>query len=263
MLKQDSIQSGTTSGALKKVVIMIPTYNEKDNIENLIREIEALRPKTEKLGKALTILVVDDNSPDGSAQIVQTLSKEFDNIILNIRTKKRGRGSAGTDGFKQALELGADFVIEMDADFSHHPRHIPELLVAADTSDVVLGSRFIPGGADKDRGLYRQTVTKLAGIYVRTLLKLGIRDVSSGYRCFSRKALETLDLENLISTGPSIVLEILYKCVMKGLSIKEVPIIFIDRRQGITKLNWVTLLETLVMVLRLRDLKNRRQLLTL
>jgi dolichol-phosphate mannosyltransferase len=242
---------------LKKTVIMVPTYNEKGNISRLIEEIMALKVP----GNELHVLVVDDNSPDGTSQVVAEIAAKNPRVKIITRTQQRGRGSAGIHGFREALASGADYVIEMDADFSHHPRYLPELIAAAENgADVVLGSRFVKGGADKDRGTYRQTVTKLAGFYVRSLLKLKIRDVSSGYRCFKRSALEQLDLDNLISTGPSIVLEILFKSVMKGMKITEVPIVFIDRRQGETKLNWITLLETLVMVLRLRDLKQRGQL---
>ena len=236
---------------------MIPTYNEKGNIGRLIEDILALKITDEDIH----ILVVDDNSPDGTSKTVSEIATKNSRVRLITRTKQRGRGSAGIDGFRDALASGANYIIEMDADFSHHPHFIPALIEAADAgADVVLGSRFIKGGADKDRGAYRQVITKMAGIYVRTLLQLKTRDVSSGYRCFRREALEQIDLENLISTGPSIVLEILFKCVMKGMKITEVPIVFIDRRQGETKLNWITLLETLVMVLRLRDLRQRGQL---
>ena len=229
------------------IVAVIPTYNERESIESLIREVLSL-----SLG--LNILVVDDNSPDGTGSIVSKLAEESPQVRLLTRKKRKGRGSAGVDGFKTALEMGADLVIEMDADFSHHPRHIPDFLVNAKDHDVVLGSRFVPGGADRDRGVLRQMLTRLAGLYVRTTLDIAIRDVSSGYRCFRREVFEKVDLEDMISAGPSIVLEILYKVCLNGFSVKEVPIIFEDRRQGQTKLDIITLLETLVMVLRLRKM---------
>lgn len=233
---------------------MIPTYNERDNIGALLEKILAL----DIPGHRLKALVVDDSSPDGTGAIVSEFAKKDERVQLLTRTKKRGRGNAGIEGFLYSLNNGADYVIEMDADLSHNPQYLPDLIKAADSgADVVLGSRFVKGGADKDRGLYRQLVTKVAGFYVRTLLKINIRDVSSGYRCFKRKVLESLDLENLVSTGPSIVLEILFLSILKGWKITEVPIVFIDRRQGKTKLNWITLLETMVMVLRLRELRKR------
>jgi dolichol-phosphate mannosyltransferase len=229
------------------IVVVIPTYNESESIESLIREVLSLSLE-------LNILVVDDNSPDGTGAIVSTLAEESPKVKLLTRKKRKGRGSAGVDGFKKGLEMGADLIIEMDADFSHHPRHIPALVANADNYKVVLGSRFVAGGADRDRGMLRQMVTRLAGLYVRTSLGISIRDVSSGYRCFRKEVFEKVDLEDMISAGPAIVLEILYKVCLNGFSVKEVPIIFEDRRQGQTKLDTITLLETLVMVLRLRKM---------
>jgi dolichol-phosphate mannosyltransferase len=235
------------------IVVVIPTYNERESIEGLIREVLSLSLE-------LNILVVDDNSPDGTGAIVSTLAEESPKVKLLTRKKRKGRGSAGVDGFKKGLEMGADLVIEMDADFSHHPRHIPDLVANANNYHVVLGSRFVAGGADRDRGMLRQMVTRLAGLYVRTSLGIKIRDVSSGYRCFRKEVFEKVDLDDMISAGPAIVLEILYKVCLNGFTIKEVPIIFEDRRQGQTKLDTITLLETLVMVLRLRKM-NRQGLL--
>lgn len=232
------------------IVVVIPTYNERESIESLIREVLSL-----SLG--LNILVVDDDSPDGTGAIVSRLAEESPRVRLLTRKKRKGRGSAGVDGFKMALEMGADLIVEMDGDFSHHPRHIPDLVANANNYQVVLGSRFVAGGADRDRGMLRQMVTRLAGLYVRTSLGIKIRDVSSGYRCFRREVFEKVDLEDMISAGPAIVLEILYKVCLNGFTVKEVPIIFEDRRQGQTKLDTITLLETLVMVLRLR--KTHRQ----
>jgi dolichol-phosphate mannosyltransferase len=229
------------------VVVVIPTYNERESIEALIREVLSLSLE-------LNILVVDDHSPDGTGTIVSSLGEESPKVSLLTRKKRKGRGSAGVDGFKKALEMGADLIIEMDADFSHHPRHIPELVAKANNYQVVLGSRFVAGGADRDRGMLRQMVTRMAGLYVRTSLGIKIRDVSSGYRCFRKEVFEKVDLEDMISAGPAIVLEILYKVCLNGFSVKEVPIIFEDRRQGQTKLDTITLLETLVMVLRLRKM---------
>ena len=227
--------------------MVIPTYNEQRNIQPLIQEI-LLLPYD------LHILVVDDDSPDGTGVIVSNLCKQVSRVQLLTRRKRKGRGSAGVDGFKMALDMGASWIIEMDADFSHHPRHIPDLLAHANDYDLVLGSRFVPGGADRDRGLLRQGVTRLAGIYVRHSLNVKIRDVSSGFRCFRREVFDKVDLDDMISAGPSIVLEILYKVCLNGFRVKEVPIVFKDRRQGETKLDTITLMETLVMVLRLRKL---------
>ena len=227
--------------------IMIPTYNERENIEPLINQLLAVAP-------ACHILVVDDNSPDGTGQLVAQMARSNGRIELLTRMKRRGRGSAGIEGFKHALQNGADYLIEMDADFSHHPRYVPIFLEETKHYDVVLGSRFAPGGEDHDRGIIRTNLTKLASFYVRSLLKIKIRDVSSGYRCFRREVFEKVDLDDMISAGPSIVLELLYKVCLNGFRVKEVPIVFKDRRQGETKLDTITLLETLVMVLRLRKM---------
>lgn len=232
-----------------KTFVVIPTYNEAENIEGLIGKILALGIRD------LAIIVVDDNSPDGTCSIVEGCSRKDHRVKLIRRLKKKGRGSAGIDGFKEALLSGADFIVEMDGDFSHDPKYIPDFLAAIEDCDVVLGSRFVKGGMDAGRGLKREIITRLAGIYVRGLLKLNIKDVSSGYRCFKRRVFEKVDLDNMISGGPSIVLEKLYKAISKGFKIKEMPIVFTDRKQGKTKLDYITLLETLVMVLRLRKMK--------
>ena len=233
---------------------MIPTFNERENIEKLINEIIGLE------NEDLHVMVVDDNSPDNTGQVVEEMGKKNHRIQVLSRKNRKGRGSAGIEGFQRALAQGADYIIEMDGDFSHNPRHIPEFLSKIKDYDVVIGSRFVEGGKDTQRGYLRQTITQLAGVYVRTLLHINIRDVSSGYRCFRREALETIDLDNTVSTGPSIVLELLYKLCLKGCKITEIPIVFEDRRQGETKLGLITLLETLVMVLRLRKMRKRGQL---
>ena len=230
-----------------KVVVMIPTYNEVENIEALIREILAL-----PLDEEVSVLVVDDNSPDGTGVLVQKMSAGNSRIHALIRTKRRGRGAAGIDGFQAALTLQADYVIEMDGDFSHQPRFIPDLLRAMKNCDVAIGSRFVRGGKDSDRNLVRKTITFLARNFVRRKFHTAVRDVSSGYRCFSREVLEKVDLDDMISFGPSVVLEILYKLSLLKARIKEIPIIFVDRRQGRTKLIGLTLVETLIMVLRFR-----------
>jgi len=231
----------------KKVVVMIPTYNEVENIQALVREILAL-----PLDEEVSVLVVDDNSPDGTGTLVQKMSASDPRIHALIRTKRRGRGAAGIDGFQAALTLQADYVIEMDGDFSHQPRSIPDLLKAMENCDVAIGSRFVRGGRDSDRNLVRKTITFLARNFVRRKFHTAVRDVSSGYRCFTREVLEKVDLDDMISFGPSVVLEILYKLSLLKARINEIPIIFVDRRLGRTKLRGLTLVETLVMVLRFR-----------
>ena len=180
-----------------KTTVVIPTYNEKENIGDLVNFIVDLNIE------GLNILVVDDNSPDGTGLIVSEIAENNHSVNLLTRKKKRGRGFAGIEGFQRAFNEGADYIIEMDGDFSHHPRYIPDFLKKIPFYDIVIGSRFVPEGQDEDRGLYRKIVTILAGIYIRTLLGIRIRDVSSGYRCFKRHVFELIDLEDLISAGHS------------------------------------------------------------
>ena len=233
----------------KRAVIMIPTYNERENIRELVEEILRL-----PVDHDLQVLVADDNSPDGTGLIVQEMAERNPRVHVLIRKKRRGRGAAGIDGFKKALELAADLVVEMDGDFSHQPRFIPGLLAAAADHDLVLGSRFVAGGKDADRNFIRKFVTICVRAFIRSRFHIPVRDVSSGFRCFRREVLERVDLDDLISVGPSIVLEILYKTFLLGYRIIEIPIEFIDRRKGRTKLTLLTLVETLVMALKFKKM---------
>jgi dolichol-phosphate mannosyltransferase len=228
------------------LVAMLPTYNEAGNIEALVREILALDVPAE-----VRVLVVDDNSPDGTARLVDAMSAAEPRARVLLRTKRRGRGAAGIDGFRAALAMGADYVVEMDADFSHPPRFIPALLAAAMSgADAAVGSRFVPGGSDSDRSLVRRAITWCVRRFIRRRFRTSVRDVSSGFRLFRRGILERVDPDDLISVGPSIVLEILYKMQRLRATIVEVPIAFVDRRAGTTKLSALTLLETLLMAVK-------------
>jgi len=230
-----------------KVVAMIPTFNEAENIRDLIAAILALPGEFD-----VQVLVADDNSPDGTAAIVKGMAASDPRVHLLLRLKRRGRGTGGIDGFKAALELGADLVVEMDGDFSHQPKFIPALAAAARDFDLVLGSRFVKGGRDADRGLVRRFITVLVRLFIRRRFRIPVRDVSSGFRCFRREVLEALDLDDLISVGPSVVLETLYKAHLLGFRIGEIPIEFVDRTRGKTKLNTLTLFETLIMALKFK-----------
>ncbi|MFA6549537.1 MAG: polyprenol monophosphomannose synthase [Candidatus Margulisiibacteriota bacterium] len=227
---------------MPKTYVIIPTYNEAENIEDLLKAILGLGIE------GLVPIVVDDNSPDGTGKIAEKIPR----AKVIIRYKNRGRGSAGIEGFKFALKEGADYIIEMDADFSHHPKYIPDLLKQIEKYDVVLGSRFVPGGKDVDRGFSRQLTTILAQNYIKWMLGVKVKDPTSGFRCFRRKVLEAIDLDHIISTGPSIVSEILYKVKLKGFSIGETPIVFEDRKKGETKLNFGVLLNNLYLIAKFR-----------
>jgi len=227
-----------------KTIVMIATYNERENIEKLVKEILKF-PKIE-------ILVIDDNSPDGTWKIIRRLAKKNRRVKLLLRKKNRGRGLAGIAGYKYCLGHGADYILEMDADFSHNPKYIPDFLKAIKKGDIILGSRLTKGGSDNDRGIIRRTVTKLANLYVKMMLGLKLSDCNSGYRCFRRKVLEEINPDTLISEGPDIVQEVLFKAHLKGFKIVEIPIKFIDRRLGKSKLNIRALFKGYVMVLRLK-----------
>ncbi|MDD4979715.1 MAG: polyprenol monophosphomannose synthase [Candidatus Omnitrophica bacterium] len=234
-----------------KIMVVIPTYNEKENIAELLKSILALEIKD------MDILVVDDDSPDRTAKIVEDINKINPGVHLLLRKKLKGRGAAGKDGFRYALDWGADYIIEMDADFSHDPKYIPDFLEAIKDNDVVLGSRFIRGGRDMGRTFIRRIISWLGNVYVRRILGIKIHDCSSGYRCFRRKVLETINLDNTISLGPAVVHEFLYKSILYGFRIKEIPIIFVERKYEHSKLNFRIILEGFLMVLVLKFLFSR------
>ena len=234
---------------MMKTFVMIPTYNEADNIARLIKAILDLKIK------GLEIVVVDDNSPDRTWEIVQQISNKNGNVHLLLRTKDKGRGLAGVAGFKFCLERGADYIIEMDADFSHDPKYIPEMLKEIKHYDLVLGSRMVSGGSDKDRSAIRQFVTKGANLYIRLMLGLKVKDCNSGLRCFRREILEKVNINTLEARGPNIVQELLFKCYLKGARIKEIPIEFIDRKVGSSKLGIKNLIKGYTMVLKLKGEK--------
>jgi dolichol-phosphate mannosyltransferase len=222
---------------MKKVIAMIPTYNEAGHIGALIREVLAQDPRLE-------VLVVDDDSPDGTWRVVEAMARGDRRVSLLRRTRGRGRGWAGAAGLREALAMGADGVVEMDGDYSHRPQEIPGFLEAGARWDVVVGSRSMPGGRDNRSGAARGWITRLAAAYVRRILAVPVSDPTSGYRFFRKEALERMGLERLRSRGPAVVEEILYACRRAGLRIGEIPIRFDERRSGRSKLTVRILLET-------------------
>lgn len=239
---------------MQQAWIIIPTYNEAGNIVTLLKQIFALPLVELPASLNLHVLVVDDNSPDGTAQHVADYKKQTknDHVHILIREGKRGRGLAGIAGFQYALKEGADFVLEMDADFSHDPKYIPALLAKCQEADVALGSRFVTGGKTIGRPLYRNMITMLANFYIRSILGLHVRDCNSGFRCFTRKVLEDVDLNHFVSEGPAIVQELLYKAFLKGFAIAEVPITFKEREEGSSKFGLKSLYKGYGMVLTLK-----------
>lgn len=233
-----------TRDAINRVIITIPTYNEAENIEPLITTILHLDPH-------YRIVVIDDNSPDGTFEIVGRIAEKDNRVMLLHRTHERGRGTAGIAGFQFALNNDTDAIVEMDADFSHHPQYIPHLIAALEDGDISVGSRSIKGGSESGRSVWRQLTTRLAQFLIRTYLLLPVKDPTSGFRAFRASALRKLDFHNLHSTGPSIVEEILYTLNQAGCVIREIPIHFEERRAGESTLTIKLLLKTLLFVLKL------------
>ncbi|MCX6338439.1 MAG: polyprenol monophosphomannose synthase [Candidatus Aureabacteria bacterium] len=233
-----------------KTIVVIPTYNEAQNIMPLLAEVL-------KQPGDLEALVVDDDSPDGTWKLVEEAQVKNPRVHLLLRREKRGRGLAGLDGFKKALAMGADRIVEMDADFSHDPAYLPALLEASESADLVIGSRYVPGGSDEERGLARRAVSSLARQYLKWILWIPVCDPTSGYRCFRREALSSLMAEEIRASDPFIITEILFRSKRKGLSIAEVPIVFRVRRAGSSKLNALTLVKYCfkAMTLRLSEFK--------
>jgi dolichol-phosphate mannosyltransferase len=227
-----------------KPAVMLPTYNEAGNLRKLTESILRAAPE-------MTVVVVDDESPDGTGRIADELARASDRVRVIHRREKRGRGYAGAEGLRYCVAQGFDPILEMDADFSHDPFYLPEFLAASREWDIVIGSRSVPGGGARARGLGRRLVTAGAAFYLRTLLGLkGVRDPTSSYRCFRRSVLERIHLETLTSPGPGIVTEILYRC--RGFRIKEIPILFRDREQGRSKFGLRAMWESLALAPRLR-----------
>jgi dolichol-phosphate mannosyltransferase len=228
-----------------KSVIIIPTYNEKENIEKMVSAL---------LGnyQYLSILIIDDGSPDGTANIVKKLQENHPTLHLIERGKKLGLGTAYITGFRWAIQNGFEFVFEMDCDFSHSPDDIPRLLEAAQTADMVIGSRYIDGISIVNWPMKRLLLSYCASIYTRFLTGIPIKDTTGGFKCFRKTALESLNFDKIVSNGYSFQLEVNYKIWAKGLKIKEVPIIFYERRNGQSKMDKSIVFEALFAVFFLR-----------
>ena len=229
-------------------LIIIPTYNEKENLGPLLEAIYEIRPDVH-------VLVVDDNSPDGTGQLVAEWadSPQYEGrLFLLRRAGKLGLGTAYIAGFRWALARSYRRILEMDADFSHNPRYLPDLLAAAEEADLVLGSRYVPGGGVKNWGFWRRFLSRGGSLYARVLLGLPYQDLTGGFKCFRREVLETLDLGAVRSNGYSFQIELTYRAHCKGFKIKEVPIVFEDREVGKSKMSKHIFWEAVLMVWKLR-----------
>jgi dolichol-phosphate mannosyltransferase len=213
--------------------LVLPTYNEAENIGPLVR---AAIPQLASTGMAHQILIVDDNSPDGTGTIADGLAAEFDAVQVLHRARKEGLGRAYLAGFATALAAGATRVLEMDSDFSHDPADLPRLLAAADAADLVLGSRYVPGGGVTEWGLLRRALSRGGSTYARLVLGVPVRDLTGGFKCFNRRVLEGVDLGGIRADGYGFQIELTYRAVQAGFTVAEVPIRFRERRVGTSKM---------------------------
>jgi dolichol-phosphate mannosyltransferase len=231
--------------------LILPTYNEAENIEAVVR---ASLAQLEEAGGPHTVLIVDDSSPDGTGEIADRLAGEFDRVRVLHRPAKQGLGRAYLAGFAVALEDGAELVLEMDSDFSHDPADLPRLIAAAGAADLVIGSRYVPGGGVVNWGFMRRALSRGGCIYARILLGLPVRDLTGGYKCFNVRVLRGLDLTGVHADGYGFQIEMTYRAVKAGFTVAEVPILFRERRVGQSKMTPRIALEAVwkVPALRLR-----------
>lgn len=216
---------------MPRKIVVIPTYNERENIPLIVPEILKQDPEIE-------VLVVDDSSPDGTGAVVEELRTHEPRVHLYTRTERQGLGPAYKSGFKRALEMGADYIVQMDADFSHPPGSLPDMFRMMDEADLVLGSRYLNGITVVNWPIERLLVSYFGNAYARRLTKVPIRDATGGFKCWRREALQTIDLDAVRSNGYAFQVEMNFRAWRLRLRIREVPIIFMDRTHGDSKMNW-------------------------
>ena len=216
------------------MTVCLPTYNERENLERMVRA----------LGEhGVSVLVIDDNSPDGTGELADQLAHELPHVEVLHRERKEGLGPAYLAGFERALADGAELILEMDCDFSHDPSDVPRLIAAAEDADLALGSRYVPGGAVRNWGLIRRAISAGGSLYARLLLGVGVRDLTGGFKCYRRAVLETIDVDAISSRGYAFQIETTYRALRAGFRIVEVPITFVDREQGGSKMSKSIVLE--------------------
>lgn len=229
-----------------RALIVVPTYNERDNVEDVAHEFLAPVPEAE-------ILFVDDNSPDGTGAVLDQISAGEPRVHVLHRPGKLGLGTAYLDGFRWGLERGYTYLLEMDADFSHDPMYLPDMVrLAAEGADMVVGSRWVSGGGTRNWGVGRQMISRAGSLYARTILGVGIRDLTAGFICYRRQTLVRLDLDAVQSNGYSFQIEMKYRVLRAGMTVVELPIVFTDRRVGQSKMSRAIVAEALGMVWKLR-----------
>ena len=230
---------------MDRVLILIPTYNERENLPAIVAAVEPVID--------CDFLVIDDNSPDGTGQIADEMAAKDPRVKVMHRAGKLGLGTAYLAGFRRAIDDGYDYVFEMDADFSHDPKYLQPMLERARAgADMVIGSRWVKGGGTENWTLSRKAISRGGSLYARTILGVKLRDVTAGFICYRRQLLEALDLGSVQSNGYSFQIEMKYRAVRGGFRVEEVPIVFVDRRVGASKMSRKIFLEALSMVWKLR-----------
>jgi dolichol-phosphate mannosyltransferase len=238
---------------VSRATICLPTYDERENLEPMVRALG------EVLGPDDRVLVIDDNSPDGTGEIADRLASELAWMDVLHRPAKEGLGPAYLAGFRRALDDGAELVLELDCDFSHDPKDVPRLIEAAENADLVLGSRYVAGGGTANWGLLRRAISRWGSLYAQILLGLPVRDLTGGFKCYRRHVLETIDLDAIDSRGYAFQIETTYRAIRAGFRVVEIPIRFTDREVGGSKMSHSIVLEAVwkVPALRLRALRGR------
>lgn len=229
--------------------VILPTYNERENLERFVETLQQVLSSNSLSGQ---VIIVDDNSPDGTGEIADGLAARYENISVIHRPEKQGLGPAYLAGFRQALSTDTHYIFEMDSDFSHDPAYIPTFLEAIGEADLVIGSRYVPGGRVENWGLLRKVISKGGSTYARLILRMPVRDLTGGLKCFRREVLEAIDLDGVNSYGYGFQIELTYKASRKGFRVKEVPITFIDRQEGKSKMSKKIVLEAVFLVWKLR-----------
>jgi dolichol-phosphate mannosyltransferase len=232
-----------------RLVICLPTYNERANLEPLVRRLGDLFAERDLDAR---VLVIDDSSPDGTGEIADRLSDELHFLSVLHRSRKEGLGPAYIAGFRWALENGADLILQMDADFSHDPADVPTLLAATESADLALGSRYVEGGGTENWGRGRQRISRFGSFYARAILGVSVRDLTGGFKCWRREALAALPLDRVRTKGYAFQIETTYRALVAGFRVAEVPIVFAERRSGGSKMTRGIVLEAMTKVPELR-----------
>jgi dolichol-phosphate mannosyltransferase len=229
--------------------VVLPTYDEADNVEAML---DALLAVFDRAGLDARILVVDDGSPDGTADLAETVARRDGRVAVLRRTRKEGIGPAYRAGFRRALEGGAALVLEMDCDFSHDPARVPDLVAAAREADLVIGSRYVRGGGVSRWGIVRRAISRAGCWYARRLLGVPVRDLTGGFKCFRREVLETVPIDLVAAAGYGFQIEVTYRAIQHGFRVREIPITFTERTRGRSKMSRRIVLEAVLLVPRLR-----------